>query len=82
MELYKPFDYNKKPQNLYYDLGFAVCEILENNYDAEAFILSNTSITSLTAVAEASNNAFSSLFNCNSIICSIPFLPNLTGTPR
>ena len=44
--------------------------------------LSSTSITPRTALAEVLSNSDSSLFNFNSIICSIPFLPSLTGTPR
>ena len=34
-----------------------------------------------TASALLSNNAFSSAFNSNSTIFSIPFLPKITGTP-
>jgi hypothetical protein len=44
--------------------------------------LSSTSITPRTALAEAFSNSDSSLLSFNSIICSIPFLPSLTGTPR
>jgi hypothetical protein len=46
---------------------------------ALTFMLSKTSITDFTAFADSSNNAFSSAFNCNSMIFSIPFLPPKVG---
>lgn len=49
---------------------------------ASAFMLSKTLITLRTAVADSSNNAFSSSFKSNSIMRSIPFFPRTTGTPR